>query len=136
MKTNSNRQPSKRGILNIPVTEVKYGNTAVSDHVLRLGYNGIVGPTWKRFGIGGIVKGGKGTKLFGGPMVKGPWAFAFGLGVCIAANREMGTGAEMERLEAAGKEHVVEDGDLIRFDKVLYSVRVVRREFIELVDAR
>jgi hypothetical protein len=110
---------TRRPILDIPVTELKDdGRSAVSDHVLALT------GTYRRFGVGGICRGGEGRQTYQGPMIPGPWAFAFGLGSTITANPAHGTGAERERKLAAGTEHDVAEGDRVRFDGVTYEVQV------------
>ena len=87
-----------------------------------------------RFGIGNVERGDEGRQEHGGPLVPGPWAYAYGLGVAICANPEMGTGAERERNLAAGREHDVEDGDRIQIDDVLYEIRPFRHgEYVKLV---
>jgi hypothetical protein len=123
---------------NIPVTELAYsGTTAKSNHVL-------VQPTGKRFGIGGVPRGQSGRKVFQGPLVEGPWAFAFGLCSVIAANPERGTWGEIRRNKEAGIEHDVHEGDELVFDGVRYRIEFTdgfgmktgnqrRDEFIQLV---
>lgn len=76
-----------------------------------------------RYGICFIPSGDEGRQKFQGPMVPGPWAKTYGLSTVIAANPEMGTGAEIRRNRAAGLEFTVADGDEI----VLTDRNVVTR---------
>ena len=53
-------------------------------------------------------------KVMNGPMVPGPWAYAFALGTVI--DTQGGTKAESERLRAQGLEHDVAQGDNLVID--------------------
>ena len=79
-----------------------------------------------RHAIGGVSVGDTGRRIDHGPMVPGPWAYTFGLGVSICSNPEMGSGAEARRGRAAGTEFAVEDGDLLIFEDVIYQVDTFR----------
>ena len=110
-----------------PASHQPYDDTVKSDHVLALK------GTYHRFGLAAIPRGKSGRKVFQGPLVPGPWAFAFGLSSVIAANPEHGTYGDIRRNKAAGLEHEVEAADLIRFDGVTYRIEVERRQYINLV---
>jgi len=71
-----------------------------TDHVLNL--------EDKRFGIGLVPPGREARQVFEGPMVPGPWAYTYGLGVCICADPRRNTGAESARKKDEGTEHVIE----------------------------
>lgn len=86
-----------------------------------------------RHGLGACLRDESGRRIQDGPIVPGPWAYAYGLAVCITANPEMSSGAEAERGRAAGTEHVVEDGDLIELNGDFYEVETYRNaEFVRL----
>jgi len=108
--------------IQIPVTSIDRSSpeyaTAKTDHVLTLSRS------LKRFGLGGVIRGAHGRRETNGDLVSGPWAYTYGLGTCIAANPEHGTFGEIKRNLAAGREHVVEEGDQIVFDGVTYAVTV------------
>lgn len=75
-----------------------------------------------RFGVGYVPAGKSGRKEQGGPLVPGPWAFTYGLAVVLDTNG--GSGRERERGIAAGVEHDVSDGDLVRVGEITCVVRV------------
>jgi hypothetical protein len=75
----------------------------------------------------------KGTRYRHGVGLEGGVPFAYGLCTVMAANPGAGTGAEVERNEAADVEHEVETGDLVRIEGVTYEVDVYRREYVRLV---
>ena len=81
--------------------------------------------TYHRFGVGAIPRGFAGRKETGGTEIAGPWAFAFGLATVIDNRPDLRAAERATDLEVA-------NGDLIMVDAVIYRVRVVRREFIEL----
>lgn len=77
--------------------------------------------TLKYFQVGTVKKGDEGRQDCGGDMIAGPWAYAFGLGSCIAANR-------MSRTP-----HIdVSEGDVIVLDGTHYLLKIRRREFLSL----
>lgn len=88
--------------------------------------------TYHRFGIGGIPEGNEGRQVYQGPLVPGPWCFAFGLCSVICDNPKLGTGAQLERKTADGSAHTVRDGSVLEICGNLYRVRVFRREYIAL----
>lgn len=61
-------------------------------------------------------------RVYQGPVLPGPYAAPFELATVI--DNDGGTGAEIRRNEAAGLEHLVEDGDLVRIDGYLHFVRI------------
>jgi len=81
----------------------------------------------KRFGVGLVAEGDEGRQEFGGPMVPGPWAFSYGLSVCI--DNHGGTGAERQRNLAAGTEHDVNEGDIVEIDGHSFVIKVTRNGF-------
>jgi hypothetical protein len=66
----------------------------------------------KRFKVGAVPRGSEGRKVHEGPMVPGPWAYAYGIAGAICANPEHGTFGEIRRAKAAGKFFQIEDGSL------------------------
>ena len=88
--------------------------------------------TRHRFGIGCVQRGEEARREFQGPMVPGPWAYTYGL--CTVIDNYGGTGRESAEKLAEGTEHIVEDGNLLEIDDVVYEVNVYRREYIRLVE--
>lgn len=121
--------------INLPVTEVKWdGQLATSDAVLVVGL--------QRFKVSGIRRGYEGRKVFGGPMVPGPWAFANAQAVAITANPMHGSYGDMVRAKAEGRWYEVAEGDRVVFDGVEYEIVMTdgfgrrnarRREYMQLV---
>ena len=64
-----------------------------------------------RFNVGFIPEGSEARKVCNGPMVPGPWAYAFAL--CTVIDNHGGTGAENARAKAAARWLDVADGDSI-----------------------
>ena len=85
--------------------------------------------TYHRFGVGAVARGQSDRKEQGGPLVEGPWAFAFGLSSCISASKAM----QEKDAEERAQDVVVEDGSKLVIDGVSYTVKVERREFIKLI---
>lgn len=87
----------------------------------------------KRHGLGGWTAAGTGRLICGGPLVSGPVAYSFGL--CVVIDNYGGTGAESERMRAAGTEHVAEFGDVVRLDGSSYRIDPVpyNRDQVSLV---
>lgn len=104
----------------IPMVPSQYeGDASLKSHcTLRL-------PNGKRFGIGCIPEGASGRKVYQGPEVAGPWAFTFGL-CTVIDNHPARRAAERDA------DVLVQDGTALEIDGTVYTVRVVRREFIEL----
>lgn len=73
-----------------------------------------------RYGVGGVAKGQKGRKEFGGPMIAGPWHYVFGL--CTVIDNYGGTGAEMAEKRAANLVVEVELGEVILIDGIKYVI--------------
>lgn len=76
-------------------------------------------------GLGYVAKGDTGRKVYQGPLVEGPWAYGFGLSLCI--DNHGGTRAEQERLREQGLLIEVEGGEQVEIDGTLYEVRIERR---------
>ena len=85
--------------------------------------------TYFRHGVGAVPRGAEGRKVQDGPMVAGPWAYAYGLSSCLSSS------AAMREQDAARRatDVVVTDGTRLLIDGVSYTVKIVRREYIELV---
>lgn len=74
------------------------------------------------YGVGGWDSTTTGRKVFQGPMVPGPVAFAFGLAVVITAHREVDTKTYVDaRL-----------GDLVEIDGVTYVIASAPNRNIDL----
>lgn len=80
----------------------------------------------KFFGVGSVPHGSEGRKVNKGPLVPGPFAYAFGLAVVIHSGSYEADNAE----RAAALR--VEDGSRLQIDGVIYVVKVIRGEWIEL----
>lgn len=72
--------------------------------------------TGERFGLGAIPRGATGRQVHGGPLVPGPWAFAYQLGTVIDCYPE-------RRAAEYAKDVVVADGFTLTIDRVTYVVR-------------
>lgn len=86
--------------------------------------------TYRRHAVGAVPRGSEGRQVQDGPMVAGPWAYTYGLSSCLTDS------AAMREKDAARRatDVVVKDGTRLLIDGVLYSVKIIRREFIELVN--
>lgn len=73
------------------------------------------GRTPHRFGLGFVGPDGECRREYQGPILSGPYAFAYGLAVVLAANPEHGTGAEMRRAREAGLVIDAQLGDVLVF---------------------
>ncbi len=77
--------------------------------------------TYYRHGIGTVRRGEEGRQVSHGPMIPGPWAYAFGLCTVISDP------------PSNIPEYIdVSDGEFLTIDGDVYLIRVVRREWIEL----
>ena len=75
----------------------------------------------QRWGVGYIPKGSEGRQEYQGPIVKGPWPFAYGL--CTVIDNHGGSAAQSERDRAAGIEVDAHEGDLVEFgDGLLWPI--------------
>lgn len=92
--------------------------TRVSATVLRFA----TGRSYSRVMISWTPADGLSRRVFQGPILPGPYAAPFELATVI--DNDGGTGAEIRRNEAAGLEHLVETGDLVRIDGHLHFVRI------------
>lgn len=81
----------------------------------------VISRGYHRFMVGHVAEGDEGRQEHGGPMVPGPWAYAFGL--CIAISDP-----PVPRPTA----HPVADGELIEVAGHTYRVRYHRSEWLEL----
>jgi len=89
--------------------------------------------TFHRFGLGFVAEGDEGRQEMHGPLVPGPWAYAFGL--CTVIDNYGGTGREAAEREEAGLEHEVSAGDVVVVGGHRYTVRIERGQYLYL-DAR
>ena len=78
--------------------------------------------TYRYFGVGAIPRGGEGRKVDGGPLVPGPWAFAYGLATCLMSDAY----AEQKARDEADRQGAieVEQGSKLLIDGVWYRVDV------------
>lgn len=115
--------------IEIPTRRDEYYLT--SDHTIAVrgtgrGFN-------RRFGIGAMPADMSGRQVTGGPLVPGPWAFAFGL--CSVIDNHGGSAREAAEKRAAGTEHVVDFGDELVIDGHAYTVERIpwSSEHVKLV---
>ena len=87
-----------------------------------------------RFNVGHVPKGEVGRKVTQGPLVPGPWAYAFGL--CTFISDSGSSGDEIEQAKNAGRYLEVDHGDLIEVAgntyKVHYSKHGIPGEHLSL----
>lgn len=98
----------------IPVLPCPYGDKGHFVSRTKLIYKG------RQYDIGGWDATGHGRKVFKGPMVAGPHAFATEAVVCI--DNDYRAGRETAALEAAGRLVVVNTGDVIELAGTRYKV--------------
>ena len=103
--------------------------TVRTDHVIRV--KGARPTASGRYRVGGVPRGASGRQVDGGPLVPGPWAYVYELASVI--DNHGGTGAESAAMRAAGTEHDLVPGDVIRFDDREYKIAVDARGFVQLV---
>ena len=78
------------------------------------------------FGLGYVGPDGECRREHGGPIVPGPYAYAYGL--CGVIDNHGGTGAEIARERAAGQVLEVEPGDvLVLPDGTAWTVDFLRQ---------
>lgn len=78
----------------------------------------------ERHKVGYVDATGTCRRVFEGPILPGPYAFAFGLATVI--DNHGGTGAEADRNRAAGTEYDVEPGDRLVLGTNVFRVDVDR----------
>jgi len=88
--------------------------------------------TYHRFGVGYVPPGTKCRREFQGPLLDGPYAYAFGLPTVMAANPEHGTAAEVERLRKRGLIIEVQPDSLLEIEGEVFRVKVKARIDLEL----
>ena len=71
-----------------------------------------------KFGLGGWTKDGEGRLVTGGPMVKGPYAYAYNLGSCLSGDKSY------YEQEAKIPTHHVEEDDLVVMAGTTYIVKI------------
>ena len=88
----------------------------------------------RRFKVREVPAGRSGRKVDGGPLVPGPWAYAFELCTYVA---DCGSsGADSERLTRDGIEHVYTDGMRIAFPTGTTYAATVLNGYLRLELAR
>ena len=70
--------------------------------------------------VGAVPRGQSGRKVYAGPMVEGPWAFASGAATCLSASKALNERDAAERAKAIP----VQDGSLLVIDNCQYRVEV------------
>ena len=99
-----------------------------TDHVIRVA--GARATSSGRYRVGGVPRGVSRRQVDGGPLVPGPWAYVYELAGVI--DNHGGTGAESALNRAAGTEHDLRSGDVIRFDEHEYKITLDARGFVRL----
>jgi hypothetical protein len=92
----------------------------------------LVTPNGHRHKIGYVGPRGAARRVQGGEVLPGPYMFAYGLATCISSNPKMSTGYESQQLKEKGLEFTVDDGDVIVVPGAAFTVRILRRDWIEL----
>lgn len=85
----------------------------------------------ERHKVGYVDETGTCRRVFEGPILPGPYAFAFGLATVI--DNHGGTAAEADRNRAAGTEYDVEHGDRLVLGTNVFRVEVNRYREVRLV---
>jgi hypothetical protein len=116
-----------REVCQLPVTR-RDERTVGTDHVIRV--KGARATSSGRYRVGGVPRGASGRQVDGGPLVPGPWAYVYELAGVI--DNHGGTGAESARMRAAGTEHDLVPGDVIRFDDREYKIALDGQGFVTL----
>lgn len=99
----------------VPVLE-----PGVNGSVIRVIGTGYLPESGARFGVGCVREGESAVQRQYGPEVPGPWAYAYGL--CSVIDNHGGTKAESERMQAEGREHTVNIGDVVEIAGNRYTV--------------
>jgi hypothetical protein len=84
-----------------------------------------------RFGLGFVSADGHARRDAGGPVLPGPYAYAYGLPTCVSING--GTGAEMRAARAAGNVIDAELGDVLIFQGSFWRIDRDRNDNLKLV---
>ncbi len=95
-------------------------------HTLRLR-----GKTLARYGLGCVRQGEEGRQVDGGPLVPGPWAYAYAL--CNVLDNAGGSGRESADALADGTEHWIDYADQLVIDGLTYAIAPDRNDNIKLV---
>jgi hypothetical protein len=83
--------------------------------------------TEERAMISEVLEGDAGRKVFGGPLISGPWCSTFKLGAVLVSHDN-----SAELSEERARTVSVADGDLVKVSEHVYTVRIVRGQWIEL----
>jgi hypothetical protein len=116
-----------REVCQLPITR-RDAYSVRTDHVICVA--GAQASSSGRYRVGGVPRGASGRKVDGGPLVPGPWAYVYELAGMI--DNHGGTGAESDRMRAAGTEHDLVPGDVIRFDDCEYKIALDARRYVIL----
>lgn len=81
------------------------------------------------WGYGGWTAEGKGRAVDQGPLVQGPYAFAFGL--CTVIDNHGGTAAEIEQAKAEGRLYHLKAGDNVEIAGTVYKVVLCKRGYVK-----
>jgi hypothetical protein len=85
------------------------------------------------YGIGFTPTGREARQVFGGPLVPGPWGYAYGLATVI--DNYGGTGADRERERREGRLIEANVGDeLVLDDDLIVRIELCRRGYPKLVN--
>jgi hypothetical protein len=79
--------------------------------------------------VGCVKEGESGRQVSQGPLVPGPWAYAFNIGAVLTSNYK----GKAEALRAEERRTIdILDGDFIRVDSNVYKVEIFDRKYINL----
>jgi hypothetical protein len=110
----------------IPVRPSRY------DEPGRFGTGCVLRVRGHRYSFSFVSPEGTCRRVYEGPILPGPYAYAVALPVIIAANPEHGSGAESRRLREAGAEVDAEIGDLVELGGYTFRIVTAPNDNIEL----
>jgi len=86
-----------------------------------------------RFGwhFGFMPRGKSGRKVMNGPLVEGPWAYAFAEAATLSGDGR-GTAWEMEQEKVRGTLYSTTADEVVEIDGTRYLVKVDQRGYVEL----
>lgn len=91
----------------------------------------VTGQNAAGFGLGFVPEGFQARQFQGGPLVPGPWAYAYPKAGVI--DNFGGTGAELERAKSENRLYEVAVGDYLEINGVRFEVRAAPNRNIKLV---
>lgn len=94
----------------------------------------VAGGNLAGYGVGFVPEGFSERKETGGPLIPGPWAYSWARASVM--DNHGGTGAELEKLQEAGRIVKAKAGETVKIDGRQYTIRLLPdRVNIEFVPA-